>query len=300
MKFYLRWFYPIAALIGIFFLASCQGTPPATAAQTIQAASPSPALVASSTPLPTMPPIPTETIQAAVKVPRATPLLIPDGLVVDEYLLKEPPEAEAPLDFAQADPHSLHDNERAKIFPDLHCTGKILSMCANLGKHQLIAQEIYTNDGSSGLVILRQDGKEIYQIAIGPGSPIEALRGLWVYDDHWVLETAKITETQQGNSVTDNAVGRVSVDGQLLNDSRGYEEAFGFQTLNGRPFYFFKKQAKIGASYDGVEIPLDYDQVPHYGCCSASELNPHRYQDMVDFLAFRDGNWYYVEIGLYK
>ena len=89
------------------------------------------------------------------------------------------------------------------------------------------------------------------------------------------------------------------MDGEILNESHGYEEAFGFQTLNGRPFYFFKRNGKIRASYDNVEIPLDYDRIPHYGCCSAAELNPRRYKDMLDFLATRDGNWYYIEIGVF-
>jgi hypothetical protein len=172
-------------------------------------------------------------------------------------------------------------------------------MCASLASHNLVAEEIYSNDGSSGNVVLKQDGVEIYRIASGPGSPLNALQGLWVYDSHWALEAAKISLTQKENSITVNAVGRIVVDGQILNESLGYDEAFDFQTLNGRPFYFFKRNGKVGASFDGVEIPLDYDKVPHYGCCSAAELNPRKYQDTVEFFATRDNNWYFVEIGVF-
>ena len=37
-----------------------------------------------------------------------------------------------------------------------------------------------------------------------------------------------------------------------MNDSRGYEEAFSFQTIHGRPFYFFKRHGKIEASYETI------------------------------------------------
>ena len=218
---------------------------------------------------------------------------------MEEYLLKAEPVAEGSLYFTYGNPLMLRAKERAKTFPDTHCIEADLKMCASLGSHQLVAEETISNDGSNGNVILTQDGVEIYRIATGPGSPVNALRGLWVYDGHWALEAAKISETQQGNAITVNAVGQIIVDGKILNESLGYEEAFGFQTLNGRPFYFFKRNGKIGASYDGVEIPLAYDQVPHYGCCSMGTLNPRTYQDMVEFLAAKDGNWYYVEIGVF-
>ena len=75
----------------------------------------------------------------------------------------------------------------------------------------------------------------------GPGTPITALRGLWVYGGHWALEAAKITETRQANGITDNAVGQIIVDGRLLNESLGYEEAFSFQTLK-RPAVLFLQE----------------------------------------------------------
>ena len=232
---------------------------------------------------------------------RATPLAIPTGLAVEEYSLKQLPEAEYTLlDFTYGDPRSIHSNQREQTFPDPYCSLDEMKMCASLAGHQLMAEEVYSNDGSRGNVILSQDDVEIYRIAIGPGSPVNALRGLWVYDGHWALEAAMITEALQGNVMMVNPVGRIIVDGQILNDSRGYAEAFGFQTLNGHPFYFFKRHGRIGASYNGVEIPLDYDQLPHYGCCSNATLNPRRYKNMLDFFASRAGTWYYVEIGVYN
>ena len=91
--------------------------------------------------------------------------------------------------------------------------------------------------------------------------------------------------------------GQVIVDGVSLNQRYGYQEIFGFRLLNGQPFYFFRKDGKIGAVYAGQPVLLGYDTIPHYGCCSAGELNPRRSGSMIWFFAERGGAWYYVEIG---
>ena len=93
--------------------------------------------------------------------------------------------------------------------------------------------------------------------------------------------------------------GQVIEDGQSLNERAGYDETFGFQLLQGEPFYFFKKGGTIGAVYAGQEIQLRYNEVPHYGCCSPAELNPISAENMLAFFAQRDGRWYYVEIGVF-
>jgi hypothetical protein len=147
------------------------------------------------------------TIEAAVPEVRVPALVLPAELSVEEYRLETPPEAEASLYFTHGDPRLLHASARGQTFPAPYCTQDALSMCASLGGKQLVAKEVYSNDGSSGNVILKQDGREIYRIGIGPGSPVSALQGLWVYDGHWALEAAKITETHQGNSTMVDAVG---------------------------------------------------------------------------------------------
>jgi hypothetical protein len=55
--------------------------------------------------------------------------------------------------------------------------------------------------------------------------------------------------------------GQVAVDGSSLNDKFECEEASGFQTLGGKPFYFFKREGKINANYAGAAVPLGFDQV---------------------------------------
>ncbi len=233
---------------------------------------------------------------------------VPPELSVYEYPLKQPPDAESStLYFAntvQGDPRVLHADQRGQplSFENNYCTeagNDHFAMCNILGSDKLVASANYDIFGS-GYVNLTLNGKRIYRIAVGHGSPISPLRGLWVYDRHWGLETAYVTEHTEGNVTTSDAVGQVSVDGELLNNKFGYAEAFGFQTIHDRPFYFFRRDGKIQASYDGVEFALGYDEIPHYGCCSAATLNPQTYRNMVAFYARKGEAWYYVEIGVFN
>jgi len=148
-------------------------------------------------------------------------------------------------------------------------------------------------------VTVTRNGSPIYTIPVGNSSPLGSLRGLWVYGSHWALETAFVTNHKTGNVIDSQTTGQVSVDGQLLNQQLGYQEAFGFQTLRDKPFYFFKQGDRIGISYDGVTIPTGYDEVLHYYCCSAGTLNPRVYQNMVSFFARKGSIWYYIEAGVF-
>lgn len=71
---------------------------------------------------------------------------------------------------------------------------------------------------------------------------------------------------------------------------------FGFQLLDGKPFYFFKKDDRIYISYDHQELPLTYDEIPHYQCCSAGGLNAVAGPNWVGFFGRRGEVWYYTEI----
>jgi len=153
-----------------------------------------------------------------------------------------------------------------------------------------IATESYSSDCTQGWVTLTRNGQEVYRIETGHCSPMSPLQGLWTYDNHWVLETNHYLDEAPFN-------GKISQDGIVLNDKDGYDEAFGFQTLNGRPFYFFKKNGKIDAWFDGQVMSLGYDTIPHYACCSEAELNPHKFKNMTAFFATQGEKWYYVQIG---
>jgi hypothetical protein len=163
-----------------------------------------------------------------------------------------------------------------------------ISLWANLGNDKLVA--IYDE---KGWVTVTRNEHEIYKISTGNVSAIPPLQSLWVYDNHWVLETAFVNAPHY-----DEASGQITMDGELLNEKYGYEEAFNFQTINGRPFYLFKKDGKIDAWYDGQIIPLGFDLVNHYLCCSAGELNPRIWQNMVTFFGSLDKKRYLVKIGV--
>lgn len=83
-----------------------------------------------------------------------------------------------------------------------------------------------------------------------------------------------------------------------VGDVYGYAASFGFPTLHGRLFYFYKKDGKINTSSNGKEIPLDREVILQYGYCSAGELNPRLIQNSVAF-AWRGTQWYYVEPGIF-
>jgi hypothetical protein len=267
-----------------------------------------------STPTPTLQPT---LAQVSLPTRRETPLPLPAGLILEEYALLDPPGFEPltfhPVQGSQKVILAKRYSERGAKFRDNSFSDEMyFSMRARLGGSDLVARQVYNETGSDGWVAVARDGEEIYRIGIGPGSPVTALRGLWVYDDHWVLETARITrpkgtQIQEGNTIHvtyPDAVGQISQDGELLNErlngGYGYEEMFGFQLIAGRLFYFFKQDGKIGFSYDGQVVMAGYDDIPHYLCCSSGELNPVVAKNMVAFFAQGDQVWYYVEIGVYE
>jgi hypothetical protein len=218
------------------------------------------------------------------------------GLTIEEHALRGAPTldplafqpAEGPMDAILA----RRAAERLKGFPDNSwLLDGHFSMRTALGVDTLIATENYSPDGASGWVAVTRSGQEIYRVGTGNASPVTSLRGLWSYGGHWVLETAYASH--------DSINGSLSRDGESLNAPRGYEEAFDFQLLRGKPYYFFKKDGKNGFSYDGRDVAAGYDEIPHYGCCSNSEVNPRKAQNLVAFFARRGAIWYYVEIGAF-
>jgi len=127
-----------------------------------------------------------------------------------------------------------------------------------------------------------------------PVSPIPALRGLWAIGNDWFAEIA----APQNDSFRSFAKGDIFKNGMSLNEMYAYSESFGFQLLGGKSFYFFERFGRVGISYGGQEIPLGYERVIHYQCCSAGELNPRTFENMVGFFAVRGDKWYYVEISI--
>jgi len=223
------------------------------------------------------------------------------SLVVVEHPLEGAPQLEpltfTPQDGSQDEILQAHAAERSLTFPDnfSNIDGNP-AISATLDGKPLVAQQTFLSDYSNSTVWVTLDGSEIYRIPTGPASPINNLAGLWVYDSHWALETVLIN--LEGDDVTTPfALGQITIDGVLQNDANGYEDAFGLQTIAGKPYFFFKKDGKIGYSYDGQETMLGYDYISHYNCCSATVTNPIQARNMVAFFARTGDDWYYVELG---
>lgn len=157
-------------------------------------------------------------------------------------------------------------------------------------------------DGRGSMCIeVMLDDVVVFTAEAGDVSPISPLRGVWSFEGDWVLEYAytEMTIEEDENVVYGDSTGQLVWNGDLLNEALQTDEIFGFQLMNHRPFYFFDKDGEVGIVFDGIVTPLGFDDVPHYGCCSAGILNPRQAQNMVAFFAERDARWHYVEIGVY-
>jgi hypothetical protein len=238
---------------------------------------------------------------------------LPSELSVEEYPLKNAPNVEPlafiPMQGTQEEILEKHQQERGNTFADtssFYTRWPGIDVSSGDGKFtalESVTDTFVVGNGTFQKVSVQvsRDGKIIYSIPAGDGSPISALQGLWAYANHWTLEIAHVTQIfSPPNEVSLEFYGQIVQDGELLNERYGYDEAFGFQLMNGKPFYFFKRDGRIGISYDSQEVPLGYAQIPHYRCCSGAEVNPKIAQNIVAFFAQRDGEWYYVEIGVFK
>jgi hypothetical protein len=158
----------------------------------------------------------------------------------------------------------------------------------------LTAMETYsdTANGSNGSVTVNLGSREIFSTSVGLPSPVTALRGLWSDGANWILEVARA----KGNADTFQVIGEIYQNGISYNQKYAYQASFQYQLLGGKPFFFYQKNDQIGISYDGQEIPLGIEEIPHYGCCSGAELNPRQYSSLIDFFARKGQAWYFVEV----
>jgi hypothetical protein len=130
---------------------------------------------------------------------------------------------------------------------------------------------------------VRKGSQVVFSMAVLFGANT-GFQSFQAWNGHWLLEVQ----------------GFLFEDGKNLNDTLGYEEIFGWQLVNGKPFYYFRKGPRLGISYDGQVQAVYIDDMFHYGCCGFAANDNGGNQAMVWFYALRDGMWYYVEIGHYE
>jgi len=123
--------------------------------------------------------------------------------------------------------------------------------------------------------VRRGDDRCLHRDASRKCSLSRRVKTLWSYNGQWVLESE----------------GDVIIDGQSQREQLGYEEMFGWQLINGQPFYFFKQNgAGLGCPTQGRYSPMCMREVQHYLCCEPSMFNPDGNNSMVWFYRAARGN----------
>jgi len=220
------------------------------------------------------------------------------GLQLEEHRLKGPPDPDRgiflPVGTSQEAVLETHQAERSRLVVNPVSDENYQPVMTSLGDGeplQAILKE--SPDGPPRMVIDLLRGEQvIFSTDAGLPSPALPLQSLWTFEDHWALEIL----------LADGEIwqGQLFEDGHFVNDLKGYQDAFAFQLLADKPFFFFQKEEQVGYSYDGQEYDLPYDQIPHFGCCSASTLNPLPSENMVAFYALTGEDWFYVELGVFS
>ncbi len=236
--------------------------------------------------LTTEPTVTDASAQLTTPIPNETGLTIEENEVIGEPSLE--PLAFTPVHGSQQEILERHADEKGGVY------SFGMEISADSGGHDYQANE--SDDDQGGMVVtVSLDGEMIFEVDAGDISPINPLQSFWVNDGHWVLEIAYVDISSEDSFV----VGKVYQDGVSLNEQYGYEEIFGYQLLAGKPFFFYKLDGQIRLSYDGETLPIWYDEVHHYKCCSGAMLNPVMGSNWVGFWGVRDGVTYYTEIGKY-
>lgn len=159
--------------------------------------------------------------------------------------------------------------------PISHCGETI-----TVNNHELAIKQSHVENTGQDLIEVLQDNKVIFSINIITGQSA-FVSTFCAWNGSWFLETSDF----------------IIQDGEILNHKFGYDEMFGWRILDKKPFYFFTKDGSVFLSYDGQELPIKYDYVPHYRCCEVgSQQNPNGSANKIWFLGARSGFWYSVEI----
>lgn len=136
-----------------------------------------------------------------------------------------------------------------------------------------------------------ENRRVIFGASIAPGSA-GVVRGFWNWDGSWVLELVDRADS--------GPVGSVFVNGEPLRDRLNAEEVFGWWLLDGKPFFFFRRDGLVQISYAGEILEPAFERVFPYDCCGETAFAIQGDQNMVWFYAQKDGRWYIVEAGVYE
>gem|GEM_PF-1332467 len=133
--------------------------------------------------------------------------------------------------------------------------------------------------GFGQVQLVKSNQEAIYSFAAYT-EPIYAVNRFLTWNGHWVLAARDF----------------LIQDGEILNETLGFEEIFSWSLIEDKPIYLFRKEARIGISYDGKILPLEYQDVARYWCCGFSVNNPAVDSNGIHFFGKRNGVWYYVVV----
>jgi len=129
--------------------------------------------------------------------------------------------------------------------------------------------------------IIKSNQEAVYSFAVYT-EPIYAVNRFLTWNGHWVLAARDF----------------LIQDGELINETLGFEEIFSWSLIEEKPLYLFRKGPRIGLSYDGKILPLEYQDVARYKCCGFSVNNPGIDSNGAHFFGKRNGVWYYVVVNV--
>lgn len=198
-----------------------------------------------------------------------------------------------PLQGSQEEILAKHASERTLVVSNETYSVDGNPAITSLGENaELKAVVVMVSPGQPDQTVRLLRGDELlFEASAGMPSPVVPVQALWTYDGHWALEILFADETTWA--------GQIFIDGELVNDKKGYDEAFGLLLLAEKPFFFYMRDGHTGYSYDGKETDLEYTEIPHYRCCAETEINPLPAQNMVAFFAAKNQDWFYVELGAF-
>lgn len=240
-----------------------------------------PTITSTETPIPTVtaPSVPTITAPPQ----REDLIILPGNLEIEEYpVTREEVWAIQDLVLAR---HPNHVMLKRYVNPS---TAEDFLITVD-GEEILVQQTTAWKDKTSGLhafIFLSKNNDVFRTIDCGPRWPVGPILTAWTFENVLILQT------------THDEMLDVWWDGEFLNQREGYQSSLGFQILNGKPFYFFRRDDKMWLSYDGNEALLPYDKIETSYCCMRYPIpSPNHFEDMITYFAIENGQEIFGVIG---
>lgn len=222
------------------------------------------------TPDPYRTPLPPEPTVTAPP-PRNPPIVLPEGLNIDEYQITE------------KDVYAIESLVSSRYPPKggwyYWPKGGMLD-----GKFFLASEII--REYRYAEIHATLDGIEIFSVDCGNVTPLPTVITAWTYGQHWIIQSVCHQEFD------------IFWDGVSLNTSKGYQSSFAFQILGEYPFYLFERNDQVWLSYNWQEVLLGYDEVKLTYCCMTYHP-PQHYENFITFYSSMGDQLYYVVIGLF-